>query len=277
MSPLLAAACTVMAMAALYELWGERGEEVRGRARRLLARAAGSRRLAGGPSLGGGRGRELIARAGLAGRLDPRAFQLARAGCAAAALPLAFALAPLAPGRAGALVTIGVPLGAGFLPELALLRLARIRTGRIVAALPDSLEIMAVGAASGRGSRTLLGAAEHACQGPLREELARTVSEIECGVAQRSALRGLAARGTPELAALAVLIERSRRLGSPLASGLQAQAASIREDGARRIGESASRAAPKIQLAVALLLVPSVLLLVAAAIVANAERLLGGL
>ena len=43
------------------------------------------------------------------------------------------------------------------------------------------------------------------------------------------------------------------------------------------MAEESARAAPKIQLVVALMLVPSVLLLVGAAIVANAESLLSGL
>jgi tight adherence protein C len=90
-------------------------------------------------------------------------------------------------------------------------------------------------------------------------------------------LRGLGRRAGGDVAALAQLLDRSRRLGSPLAAGLQEQAVGLRERQAREIEERAARAAPKIQLIVALLLVPSVLLLVAAAILANAEALLGGL
>ncbi len=90
-------------------------------------------------------------------------------------------------------------------------------------------------------------------------------------------LARLGAEGGPDLARLSVLIDRSRRLGSPLAAGLQAQAAALRVEQGRAIAEDAARAAPKIQLVVALLLVPSVLLLVGAAIAANADALLSGL
>jgi tight adherence protein C len=44
---------------------------------------------------------------------------------------------------------------------------------------------------------------------------------------------------------------------------------------ARRIEERAARAAPKIQLVVALVLVPSVLLMIGAALIAHADALLG--
>ncbi|MCB0876512.1 MAG: type II secretion system F family protein, partial [Solirubrobacterales bacterium] len=82
-------------------------------------------------------------------------------------------------------------------------------------------------------------------------------------------------RGTA-LAGLAAALERSRRHGSPLARTLHEQASSLRADQRREVTERAARAAPKMQLAVALLLVPSVLLIVAAAIVAYSGSLLPG-
>ncbi len=71
-------------------------------------------------------------------------------------------------------------------------------------------------------------------------------------------------------------IERSRRFGSPLADQLYRQAHSLRGRLRRQTEERAGRAAPKIQLVVALVLVPSVLLMIVASLVANAERLVGG-
>jgi tight adherence protein C len=113
--------------------------------------------------------------------------------------------------------------------------------------------------------------------GPLREELAATVAAIECGRSRGQALRGLGerSRGTA-LAGLAGALERVRRHGSPLSRTLHEQASSLRADQRREVTERAARAAPKMQLAVALLLVPSVLLIVAAAIVANSGSLLPG-
>ena len=51
---------------------------------------------------------------------------------------------------------------------------------------------------------------------------------------------------------------------------------SLRRDRRRAVEEQAARAAPKIQLVVALVLVPSVLLLIAAGLIANADVLLSG-
>ena len=103
------------------------------------------------------------------------------------------------------------------------------------------------------------------------------VAEMECGCSLADALLSLRARiPGSEIATLCASIERSRRLGSPLADQLRRQSASLRRDQRRAVEEHAARAAPKIQLVVALILVPSVLLMIAAALIANADVLLGG-
>jgi tight adherence protein C len=70
----------------------------------------------------------------------------------------------------------------------------------------------------------------------------------------------------PEVTALHAALARAHRHGAPLGETLAAQAREARLARRRRIEEEAARAGPKIQLVVALLLVPSVLLLVAAAL-----------
>ena len=104
------------------------------------------------------------------------------------------------------------------------------------------------------------------------------VAETSCGAPQREALEALRRRvPAQELAAMCGVIERSRRYGSPLAEQLHEQASALRGAQRRRIEEDAARAAPKIQLAVALLLVPSVLLMIAAGLLANVDRFLAGI
>jgi tight adherence protein C len=83
------------------------------------------------------------------------------------------------------------------------------------------------------------------------------------------ALRAMCVRlPQPEVRALVGALERAARHGAPLAGTLSAQARDARFALQRRVREDAARAGPKIQLVVALLLVPSVLLLVAAALAA---------
>jgi tight adherence protein C len=71
----------------------------------------------------------------------------------------------------------------------------------------------------------------------------------------------------PGVAALTAALSRADRHGAPLGPALAALADEARAERARRLHDAAAAAAPRIQLAVAMLLVPAVLLLVAAGLV----------
>jgi tight adherence protein C len=200
--------------------------------------------------------------------------KLLGAGCGAL---LGLAGAPVAPGRLSLLVLVGLPAAGFFLPDALLERRARQRQRRLVAALPDALDLLAVSAGSGRGPAAGIEQLARAGEGPLAEELRLTVAELSCGVPLSAALCSLRERVPgSELATLVAAIERSRRFGSPLADQLRRQATALRRDSRRAVEERAARAAPKIQLVVALVLVPSVLLMIAAGLIANAGTLLAG-
>ncbi len=215
-----------------------------------------------------------LERAGLGDRITPRRFvgaKLAGAGLGAMA---ALGVAPVAPGRLAPILAIAL-VASGFVgPDAWAERLARRRRTAMVSALPDALDLVAVGAATGRTPVALFSEIATGAAGPLAAELALAVAEIEAGARQSDALAALRERtGAPELGAVAAALERSRRYGSPLAEQLHAQAQTMREEEQRRIAERAARAAPKIQLVVAMVLVPSALLAIAAALVAHSDAL----
>lgn len=221
---------------------------------------------------------ERLRRAGLEERVSLVAMLIGKLASAALGALVAMLAAPAAPGRTGLVVAVAMPI-AGFLaPDALLEREARRRHRRLVAALPDALDLLAVSAASGRGPAAGLERLARGGEGPLAAELRVAAAEISCGTPLAAALESLRARVPGgELATLVASLERSRRLGSPLADQLRRQAAALRRDARRATEERAARAAPKIQLVVALVLVPSVLLMIAAALIANADVLLAGL
>jgi tight adherence protein C len=217
-----------------------------------------------------------IARAGLTDRVSAASLFAAKAGGALAGALWALVVAPFGPSRVAWVVVAALP-AVGFLaPDAWLERRARRRLRVLRAGLPDALDLLAVGTAAGRSP--LAGLAElGAGQGPLARELAMLSAESSCGLAQSEALESLRRRApVREVAAMCGVIERSRRYGSPLADQLREQATALRGVQRRRIEEQAARAAPKIQLAVALLLVPSVLLMIAAGLLANIDRFMAG-
>jgi tight adherence protein C len=197
--------------------------------------------------------------------------------CALAGGIAALAAAPPAPGRISLLVALGLPAAGFFLPDALRERETRRRRRRLIASLPDALDLLAIGSAAGRSPAAGFAEIARAGNGPLADELRVTMAELGCGQPLAEALAALRRRvPCTEIASLCASIERSRRLGSPLADQLRRQAASLRRDQRRAVEERAARAAPKIQLVVALILVPSVLLMIAAGLIANADVLLSG-
>ena len=227
----------------------------------VLFGAAGSRELLRGRTLG---------------PVLPKLFAAKLAAAAAGGL-VGLAAAPAAPGRTALLVAVAMPIAGFFLPDVIIGQRKRRRRRRLIAALPDALDLLAVSATSGRGPAAGIEQLARAGEGPLAEELRLTVAEISCGVPLSDALESLRRRVPGgELATLVAAIERSRKFGSPLADQLRRQATSLRRDSRRAVEERAARAAPKIQLVVALVLVPSVLLMITAGLIANAESLFAG-
>ena len=276
----LIAIAVLLGAAGVWELAGSRGEEVGSALRSTAASLSGGRLRTLAEAALWLRIPERLERAGLAGRVSIAAVFAGKLGGAALGAALGVLAAPAAPGRLGIVVVLALP-AAGFLaPEAFLERAARRRAARLRAALPDALDLLAVGTAAGRSPQRVLGEISSAATPgePLAAELAVAVTEIECGTPQRDAIARLRDRVPGAgLGALAAALERSRRFGSPLADQLHEQASSLRRDARRRIEERAARAAPKIQLVVALVLVPSVLLMIVAGLVANSHALFGAL
>lgn len=218
-----------------------------------------------------------IRRAGLQGQLPLVAVLVAKVCGALAGALMAAVTAPAAPGRISLLVALGFPAAGFLLPDALLERRARLRERRLRGALPDACDLLAVDATAGRSTAAGFAEIAAAGNGPLADEIRVTVAELSCGRPLSAALRSLRARVQGgEVAALCAAIERSRRYGSPLAEQLRRQSSALRRDQRRLVEEHAARAAPKIQLVIALVLVPSVLLMIAAALIANADVLLSG-
>jgi tight adherence protein C len=273
----LAIAALLLGLAGAFEALRVAAVDLEGAGRRALElRLPGLGRSLGEIATSLGLSERLV-RAGLSERVTVAGVLSAKLAGAVVGALWAAVIVPAAPGRLAVVLAIAMP-GAGFLaPDAWLERRARQRLRGLRSALPDALDLVAIGAAAGRP--TLAGMADAARgEGPLADELAILVSEAECGLPQREALDGLRSRAPiPEVSALSALIERSRLYGSPLAEQLQDQASALRGTQRRRVEEQAARAAPKIQLAVALLLVPSVLLMIAAGLLANVDQFLAGL
>jgi len=232
-----------------------------GRAVRAAVRRAGVAR--GAP--GGG----LAARIDAAGlRAAPGELMIVKLGAAPAAALAVLVLMPVAPGRLGYALLIGAPV-AGFLaPDVWLRARARTRARAIEAEQADVLDLLRVAVGAGLSPWRALGEVGRRHPGVLAQELGAAARRVALGVPAERALARLERRcPAAGMRALTAALRRADALGAPPGGALAALAEEARARRARRAAEHAARAAPKIQLVVALLLVPSVLLLVAAALV----------
>ena len=266
---LLGALAGVCAAAGIVEMASVPRRPAR-RARRgvLLGALAAAGRALGAPSAP----RDLearIAAAGLYHRVGAAQAMAVKTGAALIALLLALPAAGALPGRLGLAALAGAPCAAFLAPDVWLRRRTLARARAMALELPDVLDLLRVAVGAGMAPRRALAEVARRRPGPLASELGAAAARIALGVPGRQALADVVARSPiPAVEALASALARAERHGTPLAPALAALAAQARADRAREVREQAARAAPKIQLAIALGLVPGVLLLVAAALVA---------
>lgn len=273
----VAAALAVAALALLLPAPRRPRRGARGRrgARRPLLRglvAAGGVLRPGMPPP-----RDLEARILAAGRpagLGVRELMAAKLASLVLGATVGLGLASVAPGRLGLLLGAAAPV-AGFLaPDLWLRRHAGERARLVRRELPALVDLLRVTIDAGLPLPVALGLVGERTSGPLGREWGAVGRQVALGVPLTTALEHMSERmPQEEVRILVKALERGARHGAPLGETLAAQARDARESRRRRIQEDAARASPKIQLVVALLLVPSVLLMVAAAL---ATALLGG-
>jgi tight adherence protein C len=216
-----------------------------------------------------------IGRAGLGDALTAAGLGRARAGAALAGGGLVLPVAALAP---PALVLAPLAAVAGALwPSRWLARREAARRRALVRELPDLLDLLGICVESGMALDPALELAAGRLGGELGAEIDRVLRDLSFGTQRADAYRALVERaGAPELAQTVGALLQAEELGAPLSRALEGQAEGLRVARRQAARERAAKAAPKIQLVVALLMVPAVLLLVLGVLLIELSRHVGG-
>lgn len=205
-----------------------------------------------------------IAAAGLSPALRPSDLRALRGAAVVVGVALGLLLVPVA-GGAGPALAVAATSAAGLAPDLLLRQRITRRGAQILRTLPDAIDLLRIALRSGRSvpeALALVGAHHH---GELGRELRRAAAEVRLGIAVDTALDGLRRRCPAEgMVELVSLLRRAHRQGHAIGDGLRALASDLRERRSRAAIDRAARAAPRIQLVVALMLVPAAMLLIAA-------------
>ncbi len=181
---------------------------------------------------------------------------LAEVGCAfgvvpAIADPLWIALA----------VALG---GAGYVGPLRWVRQrARVRRRQVVRELPDLIDVVVICSEAGLSLEPSLRLASERLPGALATEVGHALRDLDFGTPRRQAYTALAERlGVAQLTGLVGALLQADELGTPIASVLARQAELLRSARTQDIREYAAKAAPKVQLVVAMVMVPAALLVI---------------
>lgn len=169
-------------------------------------------------------------------------------------------------GFAGALVislVLTMLFGLGFAPTLAICVLASIggymapnmylyqlgydRTQKMQRAMPDALDLLTISVESGLGFDSALSHVARNTEGPLSEEFARVLQEMQIGLGRGAALRALGERThVAELKGFVSAMVQADALGIPIAQVLRVQSREIRTKRRQRAEEQAQKVAVKI-------------------------------
>lgn len=213
-------------------------------------------------------------RAGIPGYFGAGEFIALKLGAASFAFAFSLTIAATSPGRLAYLFVILAPIAAYLIPDWLLYRMSARRSAMVVRELPDFLDLLRVSVEAGLPVQRSLELVADRAEGPLGRECGQLVRERKLGAEYGDTLQRLADRvGTVEVDRFVSAYSRSERLGVTVSESLSRQSHVTREERKRAVQEKAARCGPKIQLVVALVLVPAVLLLFAAVIMG---QMLGG-
>ena len=177
------------------------------------------------------------------------------------------------------MAAIGVAVaGLGFLlPASWVGGVARRRKRQIVRELPDVIDLVVLCAHAGMALEPSLRVAAERLPGALADEIATTLRALDLGTPRREAYSGMATRmDVPELTGLVGALLQADELGAPIAGVLARQAELLRAARRQDVRDHAAKAAPKVQLVVAMIMVPAALLVIMGMLVIHLLGEIGG-
>ena len=145
------------------------------------------------------------------------------------------------------IVCVGASLAGYMAVNFYLYQLGYDRTEKIRRAMPDALDLLTISVESGLGFDAALAQVARNTDGPLADEFARVLQEMQIGLGRAAAMRALGDRThVPELKGFVSSMVQADALGIPIAQVLRVQSREIRTKRRQRAEEQAQKVAVKI-------------------------------
>ena len=150
----------------------------------------------------------------------------------------------------------GVVIGF-FAPNLYLYQVGYDRANRMQRELPDAIDLMTISVESGLGFDAAVQQVATNTDGPLADEFARVLREMQIGSSRSDSLRKLAERTTvPEVNTFVSAMVQADSFGIPIAQVLRVQSSEIRVKRRQRAEEKAQQVPVKITIPLIFTILP---------------------
>jgi tight adherence protein C len=142
---------------------------------------------------------------------------------------------------------IGASLAGYLAPNLYLYQRAYDRADKLRRALPDAIDLLTISVESGLGFDAAVSQVARNTEGPLADEFARMLQEMQIGLSRTDALRSLAERtNLPDLRAFVSAMVQADAFGIPIGQVLRVQSSEIRVKRRQWAEEAAQKVPVKI-------------------------------
>ena len=165
-----------------------------------------------------------------------------------------------------------------FAPNLYLYQLGYDRTAKLQKALPDSIDLLTISVEAGLGFDAALSQVARNTEGPLADELARVLQEMQIGLGRAQALRALGERtSVPEIRGFVSAMVQADAFGIPVGQVLRVQSSEIRVKRRQHAEEQAQKLPVKILLPLIFCILPCLFLIVLGPAVISLISMFSGL
>jgi tight adherence protein C len=157
----------------------------------------------------------------------------------------------------------GAAFAGFFLPHLLLTSKITRRQKEIRKAMPDALDLLTICVEAGLGFDAAMSKVSEKWENELSLAFARVIREVQLGKVRRDALKDMSERlGIPEMTSFVAAIIQSEQLGVSMAKVLRIQSDHMRMKRRQRAEEEAHKAPIKMIIPMALLIFPSIMIII---------------
>jgi tight adherence protein C len=144
-----------------------------------------------------------------------------------------------------------------YAPNLYLYQKGHDRTEQMQRALPDALDLLSISVEAGLGFDSALSQVARNTEGPLAQEFARVLQEMQIGLGRAAALRALGERSAlPDLRSFTSAMVQADSFGIPIGQVLRVQSSEIRTKRRQRAEEQAQKVPVKIMIPLVMFILP---------------------